>query len=307
MSSKLILVSVLLLTACSDSEISQKEERHQFQPEEIIRFTKPSFACHTAQLYDQTLLHAVRKEKTKFESKFSNSDCVELPLDTDFKILSTHTGSGIYGIEVVNANNFKSANGMFSSSDNAVISAPITSRTNPNPVVSQVPISEIEKKYFEDAVCLDESACYGSRQFERDIYREYPDLKAKNAAIHKSGRINRDDFRNQFDATLHGMYFSKKIQLANGQTLFDFLATCSGAWDMNNRADFAFDDKQKQSFFSLQYFPKLRKSGDSQPIELNLVFDRRGNTVTPNSMAFSTHVLDSKDFLDKHGLKCWNN
>jgi|GEM_PF-2408882 len=189
----------------------------------------------------------------------------------------------------------------------AAISAPITSKTDPNPVVSQVPISEIEKKYFEDAVCLDESACYGSRQFERDIYREYPDLKAKNAAIHKSGRVNRDDFRNQFDATLHGMYFSKKIQLANGQTLFDFLATCSGAWDMNNRADFAFDDKQKQSFFSLQYFPKLRKSGDSQPIELNLVFDRRGNTVTPNSMAFSTHVLDSKDFLDKHGLKCWNN
>ncbi|MFZ6709761.1 hypothetical protein [Undibacterium sp. TC9W] len=97
------------------------------------------------------------------------------------------------------------------------------------------------------------------------------------------------------------------MKLANGQNLYDFLIQCSGPWDINNRAEFDFDSKQNQSYFYLQYFPKLRKTVDSQPIELNLVFDRRGETLVPNSMAFSTHVLNSKDFLNKHGLKCWND
>lgn len=178
--------------------------------------------------------------------------------------------------------------------------------TNKPPFTMIVTAAANEKKFFSDAICLDEAECYGSKSFMKDIFIEYPDLKTRIQTVKKTNKISDADFNDQREAIVIGMYFAKKINLANGQSLFDFLNLCSGSWDINNRAEFDFDSKQNQSYFYLQYFPKLRLSFDSQPIDLNLIFDRRGDTIVPNSMAFSTHVLNSKDFLSKHGLKCWN-
>ncbi|MFM0741811.1 hypothetical protein PQQ51_31660 [Paraburkholderia xenovorans] len=168
-----------------------------------------------------------------------------------------------------------------------------------------VPVSSDERKYLRDMTCLDETECYGDTRFERYIMRTYPDLK-KIRFIRGNDMSNDDEetvrmMRQQF---IQGLYFAKQIKLANGQSLFDFMQSCSGGFRPNDSAESDYDSKNHLEYFSLQYFVRLRQLSNGRPLELDLLFDRRGDQIVANSPFFSSNALRYADFLARHHVEC---
>jgi hypothetical protein len=102
-----------------------------------------------------------------------------------------------------------------------------------------------------------------------------------------------------------GLYFLKLIKLASNQSLFDFMRLCSKGFTENDFAEEGYDDKTKQPYFSLNYYPTLRKQSDGSEVELVIGFDRRGDKISAISPFFSSNVLTKADFLKLHHVKCW--
>ncbi|MFL9888985.1 hypothetical protein PQR66_38600 [Paraburkholderia agricolaris] len=168
-----------------------------------------------------------------------------------------------------------------------------------------VPVSNDEREFLHDMACLDETECYGEKRFERYIMGTYPDLK-KIKFVRPNEVANDDEgtvsmLRQQF---VQGLYFAKRIKLANGQSLFDFMQSCSGGFRENDSAESSYDSKNDSNYFTLQYFVALRKKSNGDPVELTLTFDRRGNQIIANSPFFSSNVLRYADFLARHNVKC---
>ncbi|SOT45078.1 conserved hypothetical protein [Burkholderia cenocepacia] len=166
--------------------------------------------------------------------------------------------------------------------------------------------SDFEKRYLADQTCLDETECYGPNRFERDIVKRYPDIaKIRYRPVQDEA----DDAgtvamrREQF---VHGLYFAKQIKLANGQTLFDFMRTCARGFTSLDGAESAYDSKNGTSYFDLRYYPTLRRVDTGEPIELQILFERRGDKLVAQSPFFTTNALRYTDFLQRHNVKCWN-
>jgi hypothetical protein len=170
-----------------------------------------------------------------------------------------------------------------------------------------VPQSEGEKRFLAEYGCIDEVDCYGREKFERFILKAYPDiarvrfkLPPEMAGEEKEDiAFTRQNFR-------RGLYFAKRITLANGMTLFDLLTRCSKTVSPLNWAEAVYDSKTNEPYFPMQFFPVLRQDATGDEFEADILLDRRGNLITARSPLFSSSVLRDSDFMNKHGLSCWH-
>lgn len=168
----------------------------------------------------------------------------------------------------------------------------------------QVAQTKEEKSYIKDYSCFDVS-CYTYKNFYNFFTEKYPDIKKVQFHPLDSMRGDKetlDMYKEQFYV---GLYYAKQIRLANGQSLFDFLKTCSKTIDPANAAQMNIG-KDNDRFLSLQYFPVLRQIDTGREVELNLLFERRGDSITSSSEWLSSHALENKDFLKQHNVECWN-
>ena len=121
-----------------------------------------------------------------------------------------------------------------------------------------------------------------------------------------SGDIREDKnlFKVRRQSFYAGLYFAKRITLANGQTLFDFLTKCSRNVDPSTSADMVHGVIAGVDF-SMQYLPTLREKASAGGSELQILLERSGDKVTATSPLFSTAALTSPRFMDDQGVACW--
>ncbi|MFL9993063.1 hypothetical protein PQR34_19575 [Paraburkholderia sediminicola] len=182
---------------------------------------------------------------------------------------------------------------------------PSTDAEWPTVASASVPVSDDEKRFLADRTCLDESSCYGPRRFKRYILKRYPDIAHVKFAPDRSEDDDEDTLALRRQFFVQSLYFAKQIQLANGQSLFDFLRNCSKRVSWLNAAEETDDSKTRASYFDLRYFPVLRSRQTGREVEMNMVFDRRGNQLIATSPFFSSNALREPDFLARHELECW--
>jgi hypothetical protein len=165
----------------------------------------------------------------------------------------------------------------------------------------EMPVSADEQKYLNDRICYDERECYGEDHFFKYITRTYPDIKRIRFPMDSDlNSLSREDLA-PFKADFYrALYFAKRISLANGQTLFDFMTKCSRGLEAHFSASFDMDGKE-----SIQFFPVLRRLDNGKEVDLNITFNRIGSHVEANSPWFSSHIITNPDFLREHGLRCW--
>jgi hypothetical protein len=168
-----------------------------------------------------------------------------------------------------------------------------------------VPVPQEERNFMNDQICVDESACFGPKRFDKYIVAKYSDiakiryLPPRDAPLERGEiAVMREDFR-------RGLYYAKLIPLANGQSLFDFLTKCSKRLSPFNWAQIAFEPKTGRPYIGMQYFPVLKRRGTGEEFEMQILLDRRGDTIAARSPFFSANVLRYSNFLDRHGLECW--
>ncbi len=165
----------------------------------------------------------------------------------------------------------------------------------------ELPISDDEAKYLSDMPCQ-ENGCYGNRDFYRFITKTYPDIGniafPKDKALKGLPEDELEPFKNDF---YRALYLAKRINLANGQTLFDFMEKCSKGFGSTDQASFNLEKNE-----SIQFFPVLRRLDNGKEEDMQILFDRTGAKVTARSPWFSTHIIQDQDFLAQHGLRCWS-
>ncbi|WP_322027307.1 hypothetical protein [Burkholderia sp. BCC1977] len=192
----------------------------------------------------------------------------------------------------------------------AASSADATTKSHeswPTPATMDVPRLGEEKRYVADQTCLDESECYGPKRFERDIFKRYPDLaKIKYHPLQDEAN-DADTVAMRREQFVHGLYFAKQIKLANGQTLFDFMTTCATGFNSLDGAESAYDTKTNVSYFDVRYYPTLRRADTGEPVEMQILFERRDDRFVAQSPFFTSNAVRYADFLQRHRLKCWSD
>lgn len=157
-----------------------------------------------------------------------------------------------------------------------------------------VPVTAEERAFLEDR---------DGSKFLRYIQKRYPDVlrvKFRPTAAISEDRDTLAMYRENF---YMGLYFAKQIQLADGQSLFDFLVKCSQKMDPLNSAALGFD-KDGKLYIDMQYFPVLAHVGSGKLDDMNVIFERHGDVITARSPFFSTNILRAPDYLARHGLMC---
>ena len=157
-----------------------------------------------------------------------------------------------------------------------------------------VPVTPEEAAFIDDR---------DGSKFLRYIQKRYPDVlrvKFRPTAAISEDRDTLAMYREHF---YMGLYFAKQIQLADGQSLFDFLVKCSQKMDPLNSAELGFD-KDGKMYFDMQYFPVLVHQGSGKLDDMNVIFERHGDVITARSPFFSSSILKSADYLSRHGLAC---
>ncbi|WP_232451392.1 hypothetical protein [Burkholderia ubonensis] len=171
--------------------------------------------------------------------------------------------------------------------------------------IVRAPVSADEARFLADQTCLDESECYGPKRFQRYIFKRYPDISKITYKALPADASDPDTIALRKEQFYQSLYFSKQIQLANGQSLFDFMRLCSRGFTALDAAEVAYDDKAKASYFALQYFPTLRRVDSGKPVELQILLERRGDKLIPGSAFFTSNALQYSDFLKRHNVTCW--
>jgi hypothetical protein len=169
-----------------------------------------------------------------------------------------------------------------------------------------VPQSPEEKKFFGDFGCVDESDCYGQRKFEHDMLHRYPDIARIHFSPPPELAGDKADIAFAKQSFRWSLYFAKKITLANGQTLFDFITTCSRIVSSLSVAEPHWADSENDTpYIYMQYFPVLRQVATGHEFELQILLKRKGDKVEATSPLFSSAILRNSDFMDRHGVSCW--
>lgn len=162
-----------------------------------------------------------------------------------------------------------------------------------------------EKRYMQDVRCFD-SACFNAEAFDKFIVKTYPDVakarfKPWDTIADDKGLIAdaRMDFR-------RGLYFAKRIRLADGSSLFDLLAKCSRTLDRHDAAQFGTLADGKTPYIDLQYFARFRQTDTGEDVDMQILFDRVGDDLRARSPFFSSSIVLTKDFMSVHHLECRN-
>lgn len=91
--SLLVLVVIafgLSVAACSPDDAGRSSSKPALAPEMLVKPVEGQFlaGCRTEELLNELLMHSIQHEKTKFEGMFRNFDCVQIPTDGSFKLLT---------------------------------------------------------------------------------------------------------------------------------------------------------------------------------------------------------------------------
>lgn len=86
----LISATVAATLAGCGEEAKTAPAKPALKPEMVVKPVKGQFlaGCRTEELLNELLMHAAQKEKTKFEAMFRSFDCVQIPEDGSYKLLS---------------------------------------------------------------------------------------------------------------------------------------------------------------------------------------------------------------------------
>jgi hypothetical protein len=162
-----------------------------------------------------------------------------------------------------------------------------------NSAISVVPLSLQE-------VAVGTSDPYGEK-FDKFIYKKFPDIAKVKFHPIKVMTEDKDSLYLYKTAYYRGLYFSKLIKLADGETLFDLLTKCSKKMNPTDGAEFV----RGQDFtFSLQFFPIFKQKGTGADFEEQILLVRKEDKIISNSPLFSTAILKNADFMDKFGITC---
>ncbi|NVH74789.1 hypothetical protein FSB08_20185 [Paraburkholderia sp. JPY432] len=168
--------------------------------------------------------------------------------------------------------------------------------------VIQLPATPEEKRFVHDVRCFDDS-CMTAERFDRYIVKTYPDI----AKIHyRANRIELEDKASLEDSQMafrRGLYFAKRIKLANGSTLFDLLATCSHDFEPTDAASVGFD-KNDKPFLYLQYIPVFYSNLEGKNVDMNMAYERVGDQLKATGSQLSTTAVVDRKFPDPEVLQC---
>jgi len=169
----------------------------------------------------------------------------------------------------------------------AAASAP-TTNAMPPVVTVKLPQSAEEKHFLDDN---DDEA------FDRAILKANPDIR--RAPFKPDGAVVDDkDTTNMYRLSYHrGLYFAKQIRLADGSTLYDFLANCARTFNYLDGADRGAVEGD-MSHLDLRYYAVLRRRDTGADIEVTLSFDRAGDEVR-GTTGWAQHALRDADFRDE--------
>ena len=183
----------------------------------------------------------------------------------------------------------------------SMLSSTGIAQTDFKPIKFTLPASDIEKKFLRDMPCHDGQYCYATEQYYKFIISNYHDIAKIKFKFNQYNNLDKDDFnvfRYQF---YRDLYLAKRITLANGQSLFDFMLKCSKGLAATDFADYDIDKSE-----NIQFYPILRKISDGKAIEMKIRFNLKGDQVITQSL-FSVGIIQDKNFLENDGLMCWHS
>jgi hypothetical protein len=186
----------------------------------------------------------------------------------------------------------------FAGSDELSVGGPLAS--------IQLRQSDQEKKFLDDFICVDESACFGPKSFERYILTTYPEIaRVRFKLPPELAEEDKEDIEHVRQDFRRGLYFAKQIRLADGRTLYDLLVKCSKSISPFNWAQVTWEPGTEKRYIAMQYFPVLRQDATGEPFELQILLKRTEDKIEALSPLFSSSVLREVDFMQKHGVSCW--
>lgn len=72
----------------TDQQVTAVADAHKLNAEQLIKFDKPYFACITLDKYKEAMGRNAKGEETKLSAMFNEHECIDLPANLDFKVLS---------------------------------------------------------------------------------------------------------------------------------------------------------------------------------------------------------------------------
>ncbi|WP_018607715.1 hypothetical protein [Uliginosibacterium gangwonense] len=156
-----------------------------------------------------------------------------------------------------------------------------------------------EAQYLNNIHCPEENC--GEKRFQRHIASTYPDIPKlkipKTKVMDSMGKEELQSFKNAF---YRGAYLAKRIKLANGQSMFDFISQCTKGFSPTDQA--SYDDSRREW---VQFYPTLRQAEDGKETSFDIRFYRDGEKLTNSGQILGQRMLTDPDFLKGEGLKCW--
>lgn len=172
----------------------------------------------------------------------------------------------------------------------------------PNTVIP-MPLSVHENAYMNDPECLQYEKCFSFDVFEKAIKKDHPDI-AKMAALMKF-KGDSVQVRIQSLQFVLSSYYAKRIVLANGVSLFDFMKKCAKEIPQYPRSALLADSRKADSASILiNYSPILIRKFDDSEIKMNIYFERTRTELSSNTGIFSSSMLTEPDFMALNGLRC---
>jgi hypothetical protein len=188
----------------------------------------------------------------------------------------------------------------FGGSDKLPIGGPLASIT--------LPQSDREKQFLKDFGCFEESECFTRSKFERYFLALYPDIARVHFKLPSElAGDDKEDIEYMKENFRRGLFYAKQIKLADGRPLFDLLTKCSKTVSPDNWAEVTYDPGSEQRHVVMQFFPVLRQDATGNDFELQILLDRKGDTIEARSPAFSSSILRDANFMEKHGVSCYRS
>lgn len=168
--------------------------------------------------------------------------------------------------------------------------------------------SSAERKLVDDFPCPDGAECFGEEGFYRAAKAQYPDIARVPFRPDDAMKSDPDTEAMYRNAFRDGLYFAKQIKLADGQSLFDLISRCSKGFTAVDGATLTTGaGTDRTPYWDMQFFPVFLQRGTGKDIEMQVLLERHGDTVSAKSPWFSANILKYDDFMRRHGIECWQS
>ncbi|TKI03584.1 hypothetical protein [Martelella alba] len=167
-------------------------------------------------------------------------------------------------------------------------------------------LSSIPKDVYVTAPVSAEEGAVGTSdqfglKFDKSIFKKYPDLKKIKFEPDESMKQDRESLNIYKNGFYRALYFSKLINIINGETLFDFITKCGV---LNKTASIADRGEADSNQFTIQYFVNLRRADNNEIVGESIYFNRVGNKFIADRTPFAYFMISDENFMKTFGLKC---